>query len=49
VINDTYFKTIIDKARVDRLPLTVDTEYKPHLIPVVFVFGNDCYFIPIDE
>jgi nitroimidazol reductase NimA-like FMN-containing flavoprotein (pyridoxamine 5'-phosphate oxidase superfamily) len=46
VINDTYFKTIIDKARVARLA-TVDTECKPRLIP--FVFDNDCYFIPIDE
>jgi len=48
VINDTYFKTIIDKARVARLA-TVDTEFKPHLIPVVFVFDNGRYFIPIDE
>ena len=48
MINDTYFKTIIDKARIARLA-TVDTECKPHLIPVVFVFDNDCYFIPIDE
>jgi len=48
VINDTYFKTIIDKARVARLA-TVDIEFKPHLIPVVFVFDNGRYFIPIDE
>ena len=48
MINDTYFKTIIDKARIARLA-TVDTECKPHLIPVVFVFDNDRYFIPIDE
>jgi PPOX class probable F420-dependent enzyme len=48
VINDTYFKTMIDKARVARLA-TVDTEFKPHLIPVVFVFDNGRYFIPIDE
>ncbi len=47
MINDTFVKTIIDKARVARLA-TVDTECKPHLIPVVFVFDNDCYFIPID-
>jgi PPOX class probable F420-dependent enzyme len=46
VINDTYLKTIIDKATVARLA-TVDSECKPHLIPVVF--DNDCYFIPIDE
>jgi PPOX class probable F420-dependent enzyme len=50
MINDTYLKTIINKARVARLA-TVDLECKPHLIPVVFVFDNDCdcYFIPIDE
>jgi PPOX class probable F420-dependent enzyme len=48
VINDTYLKKIIDKATVARLA-TVDSECKPHLIPVVFVFDNDCYFIPIDE
>jgi PPOX class probable F420-dependent enzyme len=48
VINDTYLKTIIDKATVARLE-TVDSECKPHLIPVVFVFDNDCYFISIDE
>jgi len=48
VLNDTFLKTIIDKARVARLA-TVDSECKPHLIPVVFIFDNDCYFIPIDE
>jgi PPOX class probable F420-dependent enzyme len=48
VNNDTYLKTIIAKATVARLA-TVDSECKPHLIPVVFVFDNDCYFIPIDE
>jgi len=48
VVNDTYLKTIIDKATVARLA-TVDSECKPHLIPVVFVFDNDCFFIPIDE
>jgi PPOX class probable F420-dependent enzyme len=46
VINDTYLKAIIDKATVARLA-TVDSEFKP--LPVVFVFHNDCYFIPIDE
>ncbi|MGC2427548.1 MAG: TIGR03668 family PPOX class F420-dependent oxidoreductase [Nitrososphaeraceae archaeon] len=47
MIKDRCVKTIIDKARVARLA-TVDSECKPHLIPVVFVFGNDCYYIPID-
>lgn|SRR5690242_6691054 len=48
MINDTNLKTIIDKAKVARLA-TVDSEHKPHLIPVVFAFDNDSYFIPIDE
>ncbi len=47
-LNDTFLKTIINKARVARLA-TVDSVCKPHLIPVVFVFDNGCYFIPIDE
>jgi PPOX class probable F420-dependent enzyme len=50
MINDTYLNTIINKARVSRLA-TVDSECRPHIVPVVFVFDNDrnCYFIPIDE
>ena len=47
-MNHTYLRRIIDKARVARLG-TVDSECKPHLIPVVFVIDNDCYFIPIDQ
>ena len=50
MIDDTYPKTIINKARVARLA-TVDLECKPHLVPIVFVFDNDrdFYFIPMDE
>ena len=50
MIKDAYLKTIINKAKVARLA-TADLEYKPHLVPIVFVFDNDlnCYFIPIDE
>ena len=48
MIEDTRIKEIVEKARVARLA-TVDSECKPHLIPVVFVFDNNCYFIPIDE
>ena len=47
-LNHISLKTIINKARVARLA-TVDSECKPHLTPVVFVFNNGCYFIPIDE
>jgi PPOX class probable F420-dependent enzyme len=48
--NDTRLKSIINKARVGRLT-TVDSKCKPHVVPIVFVFDNecDCYFIPIDE
>jgi len=47
VTEDAFFKNIINKSRVGRLA-TVDLECKPHLIPAVFVFDNDCncYFIP---
>ena len=48
MINDAYLKTVIDKAIVARLA-TVDSESKPHLVPVVFVFYNDYFFIPVDE
>lgn len=48
MIDDTRIKEIVEKARVARLA-TVDSECKPHLIPVVFVFDNNSYFIPIDE
>jgi PPOX class probable F420-dependent enzyme len=48
VINNISLKAKINEAKVARLA-TVDLECKPHLIPVVFVFDNDCYFIPIDE
>jgi PPOX class probable F420-dependent enzyme len=48
VINPAHIKTIINKARVARLA-TVDSASKPHLIPVVFVYDDDHYYIPIDE
>jgi PPOX class probable F420-dependent enzyme len=48
VINGTHLKAVIDKATVARLA-TVDSECKPHLVPIVFVYDNDYYFIPIDQ
>jgi PPOX class probable F420-dependent enzyme len=39
---------IIERARVARLA-TIDSEFKPHLVPVVFVFDGNNFFIPIDE
>lgn len=38
----------IERARVARLA-TIDSEFRPHLVPVVFVFDGDSFFIPIDE
>ena len=38
----------IQRARVARLA-TVSSEFKPHLVPTVFVFDGSHFFIPIDE
>src|SRR5215218_805932 len=38
----------IKRARVARLA-TVDYTSKPHLVPVVFVFDGNHFFIPIDQ
>lgn len=38
----------IGRARVARLA-TANSESKPHLVPVVFVFDGNHFFIPIDE
>jgi PPOX class probable F420-dependent enzyme len=38
----------IQRARVARLA-TIDSEFKPHVVPVVFVFDDNHFFIPVDE
>ena len=38
----------IERARVARLA-TIDSEFKPHLVPVVFVFDGNHFYIPVDE
>ena len=38
----------IERARVARLA-TANSESKPHLVPVVFVFDDNYFFIPVDE
>jgi PPOX class probable F420-dependent enzyme len=38
----------IERARVARLA-TVDYTSQPHLVPVVFVFDGNHFFIPIDK
>jgi len=40
-------KEFIERARVARLA-TVDFASKPHLVPVVFVFDANHFFIPVD-
>jgi len=44
----TTLEQFIERARVARLA-TIDSEFKPHLVPVVFVFDGNHFFIPIDE
>jgi PPOX class probable F420-dependent enzyme len=38
----------IQRVRVARLA-TTDSDFKPHLVPVVFVFDGNHFFIPVDE
>jgi PPOX class probable F420-dependent enzyme len=38
----------IEGSRVARLA-TIGSEFRPHLVPVVFVFDGNSFFIPIDE
>jgi PPOX class probable F420-dependent enzyme len=38
----------IQRVRVARLA-TIDSDFKPHLVPVVFVFDGNHFFIPVDE
>ena len=42
------FNPIIHRARVARLA-TADSKAKPHIVPVVFAFYGEKYYIPIDE
>jgi PPOX class probable F420-dependent enzyme len=39
---------IIHRARVARLA-TADSKAKPHIVPVVFAFDGEKYYIPIDK
>jgi len=44
----TFARIAIDKARVARLA-TADDKGQPYLVPVVFVFDQESFFIPLDE
>ncbi len=41
-------KTLIKRAKVARLA-TVDQKSNPYVVPVVFVFHENSFFIPLDE
>ncbi len=45
---ETFARTVVDRARVARLA-TADDNGQPHLVPVVFVFDREYFFIPLDE
>lgn len=49
MVNDAYLRKI-NNARVARLA-TIDSECRPYLVPVVFVYDDDDdhYYIPIDK
>ena len=41
-------KEFIEKARIARLA-TVNSQSQPHLVPVVFVFDDNYFYLPVDE
>ncbi len=41
-------RTLINRAKVARLA-TVDQKLYPYVVPVVFVFHENSFFIPLDE
>ena len=48
LINRPDIEEFIQRVRVARLA-TIDSDFKPHLVPVVFVFDGNHFFIPVDE
>jgi PPOX class probable F420-dependent enzyme len=46
---NSYFQTILQRARVARLSTVDDKHHMPHIVPVVFVFDDNYYYIPIDK
>jgi PPOX class probable F420-dependent enzyme len=47
--DNNYIRSLVNDARVARLATIDFTDIKPHIVPVVFVFDGDSYYIPIDE
>jgi PPOX class probable F420-dependent enzyme len=48
VTNDKHIESFINRARVARLA-TINSENKPHLVPVVFAFDGKHFLIPVDK
>ena len=47
--NNNYVQSLVNDARVARLATIDFEEAKPHIVPVVFVFDGNSYYIPIDK
>lgn len=47
--DNNYIQSLVNNARVARLATIDFEETKPHIVPVVFVFGGNSYYIPIDK
>lgn len=47
--NHKYIQSLVTDARVARLATIDFEEAKPHIVPVVFVFDGNSYYIPIDK
>lgn len=49
MVDNKYIQSLLYGARVARLSTIDFEEQKPHIVPVVFVFDGDYYYVPIDE
>lgn len=49
MIDNKYIQSLVYDARVARLATIDFEEVKPHIVPVVFVFDGDYYYIPLDK
>jgi PPOX class probable F420-dependent enzyme len=47
--HNNYIQSLVNNARVARLATIDFEEAKPHIVPVVFVFDGNSYFVPIDK
>lgn len=48
-IDNNYIQSLANDARVARLATIDFEEARPHIVPVVFVFDGEAYYIPIDK